>query len=559
MSARPSQPWWHHAVIYQVYPRSFASTSGAVGTLEGVRQKLNYLQQLGVDAIWLSPFYPSPQRDAGYDVSDYCQVDPTFGTLAHFDALVESAHARDIRIVIDLVPNHTSDQHRAFQAALAAGPGSAQRDWYWFVDSEQPPNNWKSIFGGSAWTQVCQREDAAGSPWEDDQQWYLNLFDSSQPDLNWDNPQVREYFDQVLRFWLDRGVDGFRIDVAHGLVKDRSLPNWEGEVSMVDGGEDDADTTRAPMFDQEGVHEIYRRWNAILASYPGERMLVAEAWVDPQTRLARYVRNDEMHQAFNFAFLCCPWQAQELEQTITDSLHAFRQVGRPATWVLSNHDVVRHASRLGLEETGKGPNGIRAREPQPDAALGLARARAATALMLSLPGSAYLYQGEELGLPEHTTLEDKWRQDPAFFRTKGAEAGRDGCRIPLPWAHDAAGCGFSPTGETWLPQPPGWAELAADLQSADTGSTLNFYRRALALRRDWELGQGEWSFQPCEGGVLRGINRCEGGEVLVITTVSAPSVVPSDWVVKLCSDPTLHLRAGDEIPVNTTVWCQRGN
>lgn len=555
MRTDSNQPWWHHAVIYQVYPRSFASTSGPLGTLAGITSKLDYLQDLGVDALWLSPFYPSPQRDAGYDVSDYQQVDPMFGTLEDFDALTQAAHQRDMRIIIDLVPNHTSDAHERFQAALAAGPGSAERDWYWFRDSDEVPNNWRSIFGGSAWTRVCDRPDAPGSPWAQDQQWYLNLFDSSQPDLNWDNPQVVEYFDQVLRFWLDRGVDGFRIDVAHGLVKDPSLPDWDGEISMVEGGEDDEDVRRAPMFDQEGVHDIYRHWNTLLATYPGNRMLVAEAWVDPQARLARYVRADEMHQAFNFAFLCCPWGAPQLRESIGESLEAFAAVGRPATWVLSNHDVVRHASRLGLSVTGKGPNGIRAEDEQPDAALGLRRARAATLLMLGLPGSAYLYQGEELGLPEHTTLDDKWRQDPAFFRTEGAETGRDGCRIPLPWESDAPAYGFSPTGESWLPQPALWAELAADRQAGDPASTLSLYRRALQLRREWELGQGSWTFQEQGEDVVCGVNECAAGPRLVLTTLGAGARVPDGWKVALCSDPQLELSVGMELPADTTVWC----
>lgn len=555
MNTKSPQPWWHHGVIYQVYPRSFASTAGPLGTLAGITLKLDYLHDLGVDALWLSPFYPSPQRDAGYDVSDYQQVDPTFGTLDDFDALIQAAHARDMRIIIDLVPNHTSDAHERFQAALAAGPGSAERDWYWFRDGEEVPNNWRSIFGGSAWTRVCERSDAPGSPWQDDQQWYLNLFDSSQPDLNWDNPQVAQYFDQVLRFWLNRGVDGFRIDVAHGLVKDPSLPDWDGEISMVEGGEDDHNVSRAPMFDQEGVHDIYRRWNALLATYPGDRMLVAEAWVDPQARLARYVRGDEMHQAFNFAYLCCPWDAPQLRESIAESLEAFAAVGRPATWVLSNHDVVRHASRLGLSVTGKGPNGIRAEDEQPDAALGLRRARAATLLMLALPGSAYLYQGEELGLPEHTTLDDKWRQDPAFFRTAGAEPGRDGCRIPLPWESDAPAYGFSPTGESWLPQPVLWAELAADKQAADPASTLSLYRQALRLRREWELGQGSWRFQNMGEDVVCGVNECAAGPRLVLTALRTGVRVPDGWEVVLCSDPQLELNAGMELPADTTVWC----
>lgn len=561
MGTQVSYPWWHHAVIYQVYPRSFASTGGPLGNLTGVTSKLPYLRDLGVDAVWLSPFYPSPQRDGGYDVSDYQQVDPRFGSLADFDALVAAAHDLGIRIIVDLVPNHTSDAHPRFQAALAAGPGSRERQWYWFRDSDQIPNNWRSIFGGPAWTRVCDRPDAPGSAWADDQQWYLHLFDTSQPDLNWENPEVVAYFDQVLRFWLDRGVDGFRIDVAHGLAKDPSLPDWDGQLAMVEGEDDHhvdgkPDIPPPPMFDQEGVHQVYRRWNQLLSSYPGERLLVAEAWVASPRRLARYLRADEMHQAFNFDFLCCPWESAALRETISQSLNAFNEVGRPATWVLSNHDVIRHASRLGIGRGGKGPNGIRATDPQPDTDLGRRRARAATLLMLALPGSAYLYQGEELGLPEHTSLEDRWRQDPAFFRTAGAEAGRDGCRIPLPWEADRPAFGFSPDGESWLPQPPQWVSLAADRQRRDPESSLHLYRRALKLRREWELGQGQWQFVDCGDNAVAGINRCASGERLILTSLGPGVVLPLGWKVELCSDPQVHIEGGAQVPVDTTVWCR---
>ncbi|MDO5719175.1 MAG: glycoside hydrolase family 13 protein [Actinomycetaceae bacterium] len=547
-----SYPWWHSAVIYQIYPRSFASTDGAIGTIAGITSKLDYLRTLGVDAIWISPFYPSPQHDAGYDVADYTDIDPRFGTLADADAMIAAAHERDIKVIIDLVPNHTSDEHRWFREALAAGPGSRARERYWFRDGTQPPTDWRSVFGGPAWTRVCDRPDAAGSPWENDQQWYLNLFDSTQPDLNWNNPQVRDYFDSILRFWLDRGVDGFRVDVAHGLVKDPALPNFSGDVSMVHGG-----TERPPMFDQEGVHEIFRRWNAVLSEYPGDRVLVAEAWVDPPSRLTRYVRPDEMHQAFNFTFLATPWNAIQIRETVKESLDVFGQVGRPATWVLSNHDVVRHASRLGLSVTGKGPNGIFASDEQPDAQLGLRRAKAATQLMLALPGSAYIYQGEELGLPEHTSLPDEVREDPTFFRTRGEQAGRDGCRVPLPWSADEPAYGFSPSGESWLPQPPVWRELAADQQVGRPDSTFAFYQDLLLRRKAWNLGEGDFELLDSPDHVVAGISRTDTGEYLLATCFDGTWELPSGWSVVAHSAELSKENNATVLGPDTSVWATR--
>src|SRR3954447_20923579 len=378
----PDGEWWRDAVIYQVYPRSFADASGdGIGDLPGVTSRLEHLAELGVDAVWLSPFYRSPQADAGYDVADYRDVDPLFGTLADFDELLERAHGLGLRVIVDLVPNHTSDEHVWFQAALASAPGSPERARYHFregqgADGSLPPNNWESIFGGAAWTRLP------------DGQWYLHLFDSRQPDLNWDNPQVHAEFEDVLRFWLDRGVDGFRVDVAHGMVKAPGLPDWDGHVTMIEGSDDVEPTdtvsgagNQGPMFDQDGVHDIYRAWHQVLAEYPGDRALVAEAWVEPLSRLTRYVRPDEMQQAFNFAFLATHWDAPALRTVVEASYNAADVVGAPTTWVLSNHDVVRHASRLGLRAAGSRPNGIGVGDEQPDEALGLRRARAASLLM----------------------------------------------------------------------------------------------------------------------------------------------------------------------------------
>ncbi|MDP9418478.1 MAG: glycoside hydrolase family 13 protein, partial [Actinomycetota bacterium] len=410
--------WWRNAVIYQVYIRSFADSDGdGVGDLPGIRSRLPYLAELGVDAIWVTPFYPSPMADGGYDVADYRDIEPIFGTLADADALVTEAHALGIRVVIDLVPNHTSDRHAWFQAALAGEPGSPERARYWFrsgrgTDGFEPPNDWESVFGGSAWVRLPDGE------------WYLHLFAPEQPDLNWDNPQVVEEFHSILRFWLDRGVDGFRIDVANALEKDPALPDFgpdreDQDLTVADG-------PNHPFWDRDEVHEVYRGWRRVLDEYGPDRLAVAEAWVPSHERLAKYVRPDELQTAFNFEFLKCPWDAQQMRSVIDQSIATTESVGAPTTWVLSNHDVMRHATRYGrLDETGGVAGGLTAAErPEIDVDRGLARARAAALLMLALPGSAYVYQGEELGLPEVLDLPDEVLQDPIWERSGHTRRGR---------------------------------------------------------------------------------------------------------------------------------------
>ncbi|WP_078850043.1 glycoside hydrolase family 13 protein [Streptomyces sp. NRRL F-5126] len=480
--------WWRGAVIYQVYPRSFADGNGdGMGDLPGARARLPYLRGLGVDAVWFSPFYASPQADAGYDVADYRAVDPAFGTLHDADALIRDAHALGLRVIVDLVPNHSSEQHEWFRRALAEGPGSPLRERYHFrpgrgADGAQPPNDWESVFGGPAWTRTT---DPDGTPGD----WYLHLFAPQQPDFDWEHPAVAEEFRSVLRFWLDMGVDGFRVDVAHGLVKARGLPDigGSGRLRLLSG-------EAVPFFDQQGVHEIYRDWRALLDSYAGERIAVAEAWTPTVERTAHYVRGDELHQAFNFQYLETPWDHAALRAVIDRSLAAMNEVGAPATWVLSNHDVSRHATRF-ASGPGAGPQ---TRDPG-DRALGLRRARAATLLMLALPGSSYLYQGEELGLPDVTDLPDEVRQDPSYFRGDGQDGLRDGCRVPIPWTREGGSLGFG-AGGSWLPQPASWPELSVEAQTGDPGSTLEMYRTALAVRRDHPgLGAGdgvEWLDAP---------------------------------------------------------------
>jgi alpha-glucosidase len=557
-------------VIYQIYPRSWADGNGdGIGDLPGITARLPYLRDLGVDAVWLSPFYVSPQADAGYDVADYRDIDPIFGTLDDADTLLASAHNLGLKVIVDLVPNHSSDEHPWFQAALAAEPGSPERDRYIFRDGrgthgDLPPNNWLCVFGGPAWTRVDSDEDKSTGT---DGQWYLHLFAAKQPDFNWENPQVRAEFEDVLRFWLDRGVDGFRVDVANALIKAAGLPDWDEPLHLLgdaDGVPHDHHGKRPPMWDQEGVHDVYRVWRQILNSYnpiddpdhsdDKDRILCAEAWVDSPESLARYVRDDEMHQAFNFEFLQAQWRAPDLRKAVTTSLTAADSVGAPTTWVLSNHDVVRHASRLGLPVGPKRPNGIGIGDPQPDAALGVRRARAATTLMLALPGSSYLYQGEELGLPDSTDMPDDVRQDPAWPRSGHTERGRDGCRVPMPWEGDKPSYGFGPSDQTWLPQPASYAALAVDRQVGAPDSTLELYRALLATRRDRVLGAGSLSWlggYPDE--VVAFVNEPAAGErVLVIANLgSLPVAVPGGARILVSSGPLTPLGL---VPTDTAVW-----
>ncbi|HEX7743930.1 MAG TPA: glycoside hydrolase family 13 protein [Micromonosporaceae bacterium] len=539
--------WWTDAVIYQIYPRSFADSDGdGIGDLPGITARLGHLVDLCVDAVWLSPFYPSPQADAGYDVADYRDVDPLFGRLADADRLIAGARTRGLRVIVDLVPNHTSSAHPWFAQALSAAPGSAARERYIFrdgcgPDGNEPPNGWQSVFGGSAWTRVTEPDGRPG-------QWYLHLFDAAQPDLNWDNPEVRAEFVDILRFWLDRGVDGFRVDVAHGLIKQADFAEWHEPQEPLSG--ERAEGPRPPMWDQDGVHDIYREWRKIVDRYPGQRILVAEAWVAPAERLAAYVRPDEMHQAFNFEYLQAAWTAPAQYAVITRSIEAMDAVGATTTWVLSNHDVIRHASRLGLPVGTPRPRGIGIGDPQPDAAVGLRRARAATLLMLSLPGSAYLYQGEELGLPEHLTLPDEARQDPTWGRSGHTERGRDGCRVPIPWEADAPSYGFGPTDRSWLPQPGLWAEYALDRQRGVAGSTYEMYRSALRLRREFRLGRGGVDWLATGDEVLAFRN----SSLLVLTNFgSQPATLPPGAEVLLASG---GLTEDGSVPTDVTVWAR---
>ena len=454
-----------------MYPRSFADANAdGTGDINGIRSRLPYLHELGVNAIWVCPWYPSPLNDGGYDVADYRDIDPRFGTLADAEALISEAHDFDIRVLVDIVPNHTSSDHPWFRAALEAAPGSSERRRYLFrpgkgPDGSEPPTNWTCVFGGPAWTRLPDGE------------WYLHLFDSTQPDLNWENEEVRAEFDDIFRFWLDRGVDGFRIDVSHGMVKDQSFP----DVPTIEELLETSKVSDHPHWDRDGIHEINRRWRKVLDDSDRDVMMVAEAWVSNDSQ-PLYLRPDEYHQVFNFEFLVTPWDRGAAATAIQRAVAAAHDVGSAPTWTLSNHDVMRHASRYGLPaDVNWRTWPLTGPAEALDAELGLRRARAASLLLMALPGSIYLYQGEELGLPEVWDLPPEVLDDPVWEDSGHQQKGRDGCRVPLPWATEGPSLGFGGA-DPWLPQPEWFADLSVAAQQGDPGSTLELYRSALAAR-----------------------------------------------------------------------------
>lgn len=551
-SADPN--WWRQAVVYQIYPRSFADGNGdGIGDLHGILSRVDHLVELGVDAVWLSPFYPSQLADGGYDVDDYCDVDPRIGTLAEFDELLTVLHGFGIRVIVDIVPNHSSNLHRWFREALAAGKGSPERDRYIFrdgvgPDGDQPLTDWTAMFGGSTWEPVG------------DGQFYFHLFAPEQPDLNWDNQEVRQEFLRILRFWADRGVDGFRIDVAHGMAKDLTepLPPQAELEDLVDGA--------SPLWDRDEVHEIYREWRQLFNQYDPPRIGVAEAWV-PTHRRPRYASADGLGQAFNFDLLGADFEAEQFREVITENIALAAESGSSSTWVLSNHDVVRHPTRYGLPPLEADPAADEddddahqdgrewmlagAPADQLDRAKGLRRARAATLLLLALPGSTYLYQGEELGLFEVTEIDDDQRQDPTFFRNTGVDVGRDGCRVPLPWTPEGSSYGFGSNG-AHLPQPEWFAPLSVAAQDGDPGwSTLRMYRTALAVRRQLQTDETlEW-IDTGDEDVLA-FARPNGW--VCVTNFSTETVPLPDGEVVLGSG---ELPEAPELPAETTVWLRR--
>ncbi|GAA5230489.1 glycoside hydrolase family 13 protein [Arthrobacter cryoconiti] len=557
-STHPDATWWRQAAVYQIYPRSFSDSNGdGLGDLPGVSARMDYLSDLGIDAIWLSPFYPSALADGGYDVDDYRNVDPRLGTLTDFDVMMDAAHTAGIRVIVDVVPNHSSNRHVWFKAALASAPGSPERERYHFLDGlgadgELPPSDWPSHFGGGAWTRVVEQ---AGPKAGELGQWYLHLFATEQPDFNWDHPEVRDDFHATLRFWADRGVDGFRVDVAHGLAKDMTLPLRSKptlEIVVADGSD--------PLFDRDQVHEIFAGWRAVLDEYDPPKAAVAEAWVPFTERRLKYARSTELGQAFNFDLLQAHFDASEFRTIVQKCLSEAEGSGASSTWVFSNHDVVRHASRYALPDDSTHAD-LEAwlladgAIPVPDLTRGVRRARAATLFMLGLPGSAYLYQGEELGLFEVADLPASVLADPTWSRTANKVKGRDGCRVPLPWTAAGPNFGFGAT--PWLPQPKWFGALAADVQDGVAGSTLEMYRAALRLRRELQSDESlEWLSLP-DASVVH-YRRPNGWEVLTNFSSSAaplPSGVdPSKVVLSSSIKESSPAEAAALIPGETTLW-----
>lgn len=522
--------WWRTGAVYQVYIRSFADGNGdGTGDVDGLRSKLPYLADLGVDAVWINPWYPSPLLDGGYDVADYRDINPRYGTLEAAEAMIAEAHELGIKIIVDLVPNHCSWDHEWFTAAVAAGPGSPERARFHFLDSaDGPPNNWQSVFGGSAWTQV------------DDGQWYLHLFDPSQPDLDWTHPEVRSEFVSILRFWLDRGADGFRVDVAHGLAKDMSYPDLEDHVQILSS----AKQPNHAHWDRDEVHEIIREWRAVLDEYD-DRMMVAEAWVAADS-LPKYLRPDEYHQSFSFGLLMTEWDATAYQKSIAEVYDEADALGAASTWVLSNHDVMRHTTRFGLPADASWRTWpVTGPADALDTELGERRARAAALITLGLPGSSYIYQGEELGLPEVWELPWEVLDDPVARRSGGTQKGRDGCRVPIPWTADGESYGFG--GPAWLPQPERFADYAADRQIGVDGSFHTLYRDALRLRREHFVGDAKMRWLD-EGDHVLAYER-ESGVRCMANMGTDPVPMPAGRVL-LASQPGLT----DELPSDTAVW-----
>ncbi|MQY20338.1 glycoside hydrolase family 13 protein [Nocardia macrotermitis] len=522
-SGPPGGQWWRSAVFYQVYPRSFADSGGdGVGDLGGLLERLGYLELLGVDALWICPVMRSPMADGGYDVSDPRDIDPLFGDIAVLDEVLEEAHDRGMRVTMDLVPNHTSDRHPWFTAALRAAPGSPERERYIFRDGRgpkgaEPPNNWPSIFGGPAWTRVTEPNGKPG-------QWYLHIFAPEQPDLNWENPEVVADFEQTMRFWLNRGVDGFRIDVAHGMAKPPGLPDMD-RVNTAMLVHDDND----PRFNDPGVHDIHRRLRKVLDEYP-DAVSIGEVWVDDNVRFGEYVRSDELHLAFNFRLAETSFDAAKIRAAVDNSIEAVAAVGAVPTWTLSNHDIEREVTRYG------------------GGAVGLRRARAMILLELALPGAVFLYNGSELGLPNVDDLPEDALRDPTWERSGHTERGRDGCRVPIPWEGRQPPFGFTSAEQSWLPIPPQWAGLTVESQLERLDSMVSLCRMAIELRsvRPEFAGDGlEWYGSPV--GCLA--FRRAGGLICAVNTSSVPTPLPPGEVL-LSSVPL----DGAMLPPDTAVW-----
>jgi alpha-glucosidase len=473
--------WWQTGVVYQIYPRSFHDANGdGVGDLAGIVEKLPYLQTLGVDAIWISPIFPSPMADFGYDVADYKGIDPLFGSLGDFRRLLEEAHARGIRVILDFVPNHSSSQHPWFLASRASREND-KRDWYLWRDPAAdggPPNNWRSVFGGSAWT----FDESTG-------QYYYHAFLKEQPDLNWRNPDVRAAMFDVLRFWLDLGVDGFRIDVIWHLMKDQELRDNPPNPDLT--------RVRSPYYellpihscDQPEIHELIQAMRALADSY-GERVLIGEIYL-PVNRLIEYYgrEGDGIHLPYNFQLIKLPWEARTIGAAI-DAYEALLPQFAWPNWVLGNHDKPRIASRVGS-----------------------AQARVAAMLLLTLRGTPTIYYGDELGMSD-VPIPPELEQDPFGKNVPGRGLGRDPVRTPMQWS-DAPHAGFT-TATPWLPVAEDYRIANVEAEDADPASMLSLHRRLLALRRELPaLHAGAYAGVAAPGDVVAYVRK-EGRTMLLV-------------------------------------------
>ena len=482
MALSKDKSWWRQAAIYQIYPRSFKDSNGdGLGDIKGITSKIDYLSSLSLDAVWLSPFFPSALVDGGYDVDDYRDVDPKLGTLADFDEMLAKLHDAGIRIFVDIVPNHSSNLHLWFKEAIAAEPGSAARNRYIFRDGkgangELPPTDWPSHFAPSAWT----HESKMGGKHN---QWYCHLFAPEQPDWNWDNPEIEADFLKTLKFWADRGVDGFRIDVAHAMKKDLSEP-LKSQPRYASHKELDQAKGTNVLFDRNEVHEVFKTWRNLFNQYDPPRVAVAEANVSAEA-LVKYASTEELGQSFNFELLEANFNAYDFKTIIDRAINSSKKNGSSTTWCLNNHDQMRPATKFGLLPTvdrvrWRNSNGTTS---PLDVKLGTQSAIAGSMLIMALPGCTYIYQGEELGLHEVTDIPEDQIQDPQYLRNLKVDKGRDGCRVPLPWTKTGSSFGFGAAG-AHLPQPKNFGDYSVEVESADPTSPLSIFRKALALRKE---------------------------------------------------------------------------
>ncbi len=546
-SGQNDKNWWRQAVVYQIYPRSYAdSNADGIGDLKGVTSRIDYLQSLNIDAIWLSPFYPSPLVDGGYDVSDYRNVDPKLGTLADFDEMLAALHNVGIRIFVDIVPNHCSHLHQWFQDALAAPPHSPERNRFIFRDGRgedkaQPPTDWVSHFAPSAWT----HESTFGGVHN---QWFLHYFAPEQPDWNWDNPEIAEDFLKTLKFWADRGVDGFRIDVAHGLKKDLSEPfrmrnTLEHEIDRPTDG-------NGILADRNEVFDVYKQWRKLFNQYDPPKVAVAEANVLPE-RIPLYASEETLGQCFDFRFIFTPFNAQAYKENVTEAIELAKINGSSCTWCLSNHDQIRHATKFGLDKSVDRRLWMLSdgKSAELDRETGTKRALAATLFILALPGSTYLYQGEELGLHEVTDIPESMIQDPQYLKNLKFDKGRDGCRVPLPWEANADYFGFS-TGGSHLPQPSWFKNYAVDMQFGKHESSLSIYQEALRIRKDLMCEESMTWHETGDPEVLH-FSRPNGWNCL-INFEGDDYLIPNGDII-LSSTPIVKGR----LPAGSTLWIQR--